>query len=78
MAFTGLFELLEFSAAHIWGDGADAFLGTQGDIWDAQYDMFMCLIGTVLSMLLLGRLHYKILEKNQCPDADKKSNVLTL
>ncbi len=63
MAFSGLFEVVEFSAAHIWGEGADAFLGTQGDIWDAQYDMLMCLIGTFLSIILLSRPHYKILEK---------------
>jgi putative membrane protein len=65
MAFTGLFELIEFAAAHIWGEGADAFLGSQGDIWDAQYDMFMCLIGTIFSILLLSSLHYKILGKIQ-------------
>jgi len=63
MAFSGIFELIEFSAAQIWGKGADAFLGMQGDIWDAQYDILMCGIGTVLSILLLGRLHYKILVK---------------
>lgn len=63
MAFSGLFEVFEFAAAHIWGEGADAFLGTQGDVWDAQYDMLMCLIGIPISMLLLGNLHYKILAK---------------
>ena len=63
MAFSGLFELIEFSSAHIWGAGADAFLGTQGDIWDAQYDILMCAIGAPLSILLLSNLHYKILAK---------------
>lgn len=65
MAFSGLFELLEFAAAHAWGDGADAFLGTQGDIWDAQYDIFMCAIGTVISILFLSNIHYKILAKTK-------------
>ncbi len=63
MAFSGLFELIEFSSAHIWGAGADAFLGTQGDVWDAQQDMLMCAIGVPLSILLLSNLHYKILAK---------------
>ena len=64
MAFSGIFELIEFAAAHIWGAGADAFLGTQGDIWDAQYDMLMCAIGTLLSIFCLSSLHYSILKKN--------------
>lgn len=65
LAFSAFFEIIEFITAHIWGAGADAFLGTQGDIWDAQYDMLMCVLGVPLSMLLLGKLHYKILEKRR-------------
>ena len=42
MAFTALFEILEFGAAKAFGDGANAYLGSQGDIWDAQWDMVMC------------------------------------
>jgi len=63
LAFSGLFEIFEFATAHIWGEGANAFLGSQGDVWDAQYDMLMCLIAVPFSMLLLGSLHYKILAK---------------
>jgi len=63
MAFSGIFELIEFAGAHIWGAGADAFLGTQGDVWDAQYDILMCLIGVIISILCLSNLHYKILVK---------------
>ena len=63
MAFSGIFELIEFAAAITWGEGANAFLGAQGDVWDAQYDIFMCAIGTILSMLFLSNLHYKILKK---------------
>ncbi|MGH3801628.1 MAG: DUF2238 domain-containing protein, partial [Pseudonocardiaceae bacterium] len=36
---------------------ADAFLATQGDIWDTQWDMFLCLIGAILAQLLLSRPH---------------------
>ena len=63
MAFSGIFELIEFASAHIWGAGADAFLGTQGDVWDAQYDILMCLIGVIISILCLSSLHYRILAK---------------
>ena len=63
MAFSGIFEVIEFGTAVIWGDGANAFLGSQGDIWDAQYDILMCAIGVTLSIILLSSLHYKILKQ---------------
>jgi putative membrane protein len=39
------------------GEAAEAFLGTQGDAWDTQSDMFLALVGAVLGLLLLGRVH---------------------
>ncbi|MEU6816763.1 DUF2238 domain-containing protein [Streptomyces sp. NPDC046860] len=57
LAFSACFEFLEWAAALIGGHGADAFLGTQGDVWDTQWDMFCALIGAVLSVLLLSRVH---------------------
>ena len=39
------------------GEAAESFLGTQGYVWDTQMDMFLCLIGSVSSLLLLTRLH---------------------
>lgn len=57
LAFSACFELLEWLAAEIGGHGADAFLATQGDVWDTQWDMFCALIGSVLSLSLLGRVH---------------------
>ncbi|WP_333772221.1 DUF2238 domain-containing protein [Streptomyces sp. IBSBF 3136] len=57
LAFSAFFELLEWAAAEIGGHGADAFLATQGDVWDTQWDMFCALIGAVLSVLLLSRVH---------------------
>ncbi|MBL1084662.1 DUF2238 domain-containing protein [Streptomyces actinomycinicus] len=57
LAFSACFELLEWLAAEIGGHGADAFLATQGDVWDTQWDMFCALIGAVLSVLLLSRVH---------------------
>ncbi len=57
LAVSALYELAEWAAALVLGQGADAFLGMQGDPWDTQWDMFMCLAGALLSQLLLGPLH---------------------
>ncbi len=57
LSFSALFELIEWWAALIYGADADAFLATQGDIWDTQWDMFLCLVGVTLSLLLWSRLH---------------------
>jgi putative membrane protein len=50
------YEFVEWWAALLLGQGADAFLGTQGDPWDTQWDMFMCFCGAMLAQLALGRL----------------------
>ena len=57
LSVSALYELIEFGAAVALGQGADAFLGTQGDPWDTQWDMLMCLVGAALSLLLLSRGH---------------------
>lgn len=72
MAFTGLFELIEFAAALLFGDGAAAYLGSQGDVWDAQWDMTMCLIGGVLSILLLQHVHQSQLDALSSTGADRQ------
>ena len=57
LAISATYELVEWWAALIGGENADAFLGTQGDQWDTQWDMFMALVGAVAALVLLGRLH---------------------
>lgn len=57
LAFSAFYELLEWLSAIIGGDGSTDFLGTQGDVWDAQWDMFLALCGAVASQLLLGGWH---------------------
>lgn len=57
LAVSAAYELIEFAAAMLLGQGADEFLGTQGDVWDTQWDMLMCLIGATAGLLLLSRLH---------------------
>lgn len=57
LSFSAFFELIEWWSALIYGADADAFLATQGDVWDTQWDMFLCLFGATLSLLLWSRLH---------------------
>lgn len=57
LAVSATYELIEFGAAQAMGQGAEAFLGTQGDVWDTQWDMLMCLIGAACALVLLTRVH---------------------
>ena len=63
LAISATYELFEWAVAAATGQAADAFLGTQGDPWDTQWDMFMCLCGAILSLLLLARLHNRQLSR---------------
>lgn len=57
LALSALYEMIEWWMALALGEGADHFLGTQGDEWDTQWDMFLALVGAVVSQLLFSRLH---------------------
>ena len=57
LAFSAFYELIEWWTAEATGAAATAFLGTQGDPWDTQWDMFFALTGALVSQLLLGRAH---------------------
>lgn len=57
LAFSALYEMIEWGAAVALGKGADAFLGTQGYAWDTQSDMAFALIGAVFGLLAFSRLH---------------------
>jgi putative membrane protein len=57
LAFSAFYELVEWWTAEATGAAATAFLGTQGDPWDTQWDMFFALMGALVSQLLLGRAH---------------------
>ncbi len=62
LAISAAYELFEWQyAVQFGGQQADDFLGSQGDIWDAQKDMFMALLGAVAAQLLLGRLQVRLL-----------------
>lgn len=57
LAISAFYELIEWWAALVMGQGAEEFLGTQGDPWDTQSDMFLAMIGAVVALLTLSRVH---------------------
>lgn len=61
MAISALYELFEFAVAKATGATAEAFLGTQGDPWDTQWDMTFCLIGATCALLFFTRIHDRAL-----------------
>lgn len=63
LAVSATYEMIEWAAALVMGQGADEFLGTQGDMWDTQSDMFLALIGALFTLLMLSRLHNRQLAK---------------
>ena len=63
LAISASYELIEWGMAEATGSAADAFLGTQGDVWDTQWDMFVALWGAVISLVTMSKLHDKFLRK---------------
>jgi putative membrane protein len=68
MTVSAVYELIEWAAALIMGQGADEFLGTQGDVWDTQSDMFLALIGALSCLILLSKWHdWQLARHPACP-----------
>lgn len=63
LAFSAFYELIEFWTAVATGEAAEAFLGTQGDPWDTQWDMMLALLGAIAALVLLWRWHDRQLRK---------------
>lgn len=63
LAFSAFYELIEFWTALAAGEGAEDFLGTQGDVWDTQWDMQLALIGAITALVTLSRVHDRGLER---------------
>lgn len=63
LAISACYEFVEWWTAVAGGDSATAFLGTQGDVWDTQWDMFCALVGAGTAQLVLGRAHDRALAR---------------
>lgn len=63
LAFSAFYELLEWWVALLSGENAEAFLGTQGYVWDTQSDMGLALLGAICSLLVLSKVHDKQLKQ---------------
>lgn len=74
LAFSAFFELLEWWAAVFTGAGREGALAEQGDEWDTQWDMLSCLIGVVVSQLLLSRGHDRELATVETAEQAKRSD----
>ena len=61
LALSAAYELFEFATAKLMGATADSFLGSQGDVWDAQWDMTFALIGAISAIALLSKFHDRAL-----------------
>ena len=59
MAISAFYELIEWWVAIMTGDSAEAFLGTQGYVWDTQSDMMYALVGAIVALALLSKVHDK-------------------
>ena len=67
LAFSAFYELIEWWVAVASGDEAVAFLGTQGDPWDTQWDMFLALVGATMALIMLSGLHGRQLARMGFP-----------
>jgi len=63
LAFSAFYELVEWWVALLSAEAAESFLGTQGYVWDTQSDMFLALLGAVLALLMLSRIHDRQIRK---------------
>lgn len=73
LALSAFYEFIEWWVAIATGTASEAFLGTQGYVWDTQSDMFMALIGAVTALSLLGKTHDKSLSLRMKPSIDVSS-----
>lgn len=63
LSFSAFYEFIEWWAAIVGGESAESFLGTQGDVWDTQWDMFLAFMGALMAQLMLSGTHDRQLER---------------
>lgn len=73
LAISACYEFIEWWAALLGGEAATDFLGTQGDPWDTQWDMFLAFLGAMVAQLLLSRLHDRQIQAIACKGAAGQS-----
>ena len=73
LAISACYEFVEWGTAVATGAKSDAFLGTQGDPWDTQWDMLFALIGAITSQLLLTRLHERQIARPTVKTSNQRS-----
>jgi putative membrane protein len=72
LAISACYEFVEWWAALLGGAAAAAFLGTQGDVWDTQWDMFLALVGAIAAQVLLSRFHDRQLNRLDSANFSKR------
>jgi putative membrane protein len=77
LAFSALYEIIEWLASLSNPTDTEAFLGTQGYIWDTQSDMFLCLVGSILALILLTELHNRYLSRVHLRKSERTSGLQT-
>jgi putative membrane protein len=65
LGFSAFYEFIEWWVSLLSGEAGNAFLGTQGDIWDTQWDMFMCFVGSVVALSFLSKYHDRQINKSE-------------
>lgn len=68
LAISALYELVEWAVAALTGSAADAFLGTQGDVWDTQKDMAFCLVGATAALLFFSAIQDRQINRLEAMD----------
>ena len=63
LAFSALYEMIEWWTALLSEEAASSFLGTQGDQWDTQWDMFLAMTGAIFAQVMLSRIHNRELTR---------------
>lgn len=71
LAISSVYELIEWGAAVAMGQGADEFLGTQGDVWDTQSDMLCAMLGAIVALLGLSKWHDRQMQSLEIKHQDK-------
>lgn len=76
LAISAAYEWIEWGVSVFTGDGGDAFLGTQGYVWDTQSDMLFATVGAVMMVVLFGKMHDRKIARFERFDSAQRDNVL--